>query len=545
MKTIRKGRDAASMADAVRQAYAAGQEDELLEPIVAVNERGEACGPVREGDGVIFYNIRGEREIQLTAALASTGFGHFPRRFGLPSRMATMIEYDKNLPVRVAFPPLGIPRNTLGEVLDRAGIRQARVVETEKAVHLSFFFNGKVNEPFPLEERLFIPSDKDVTNFDERPEMSADQVAGVLQDKLREGACPFIVGNFANVDVVGHLEGEAPVRKAIEIVDRSAGRVVEEARRQGYVTLITADHGTVEKRLYPDGAIDTGHSDSPVPFLLIPPEGGSVHGIRLRQGGSLADVAPTVLDLFGLPVPGEMTGRSLLEADGGGAAGLLRPQGGGAARVFLLILDGWGYLPVEHGNLIAQTPTPFMDGWMRAFPWTQLAASGLPVGMPRGSVGNSECGHLHLGAGRVIPSDRVRIDEAVSMGTFFENPAFRWAMEPCRGQGKTLHLLGIVSFYSSHGSLDHLFALMEMARREGVGKVCIHSLLGRRGERPESGPIYVGKVEEKARELGLGEVVTVMGRYWAMDREHNWDRVEKAYRALVGDLSAEALPGRA
>ncbi|NWG32628.1 MAG: phosphoglycerate mutase (2,3-diphosphoglycerate-independent), partial [Rhodocyclaceae bacterium] len=160
--------------------------------------------------------------------------------------------------------------------------------------------------------------------------------------------------------------------------------------------------------------------------------------------------------------------------------------------------------------------------------------SGLAVGMPAGSVGNSECGHLHIGAGRVVPSDRVRIDEAIRTGSFFENPVFRWAMEPAKNAGCALHLLGIVSFYSSHGPLDYLLALMEMARREGVREVYIHGLLGRRGERPESGAIYVGKVEDRARELGLGEVVTIMGRYWAMDREENWDRIEKAYRALVG-----------
>jgi len=535
MRKIIKGKDAASMAEAGRQAYAAGEEDELMEPIVAVNEDGGAVGPIREGDCVVFYNIRGEREIELTAALADAGFEHFPRRFGVPARMATMIEYEKGLPVEVAFPPLDTIRNTLGEVLDRAGIRQARVVETEKAVHLSFFFNGKVSDPFSAEERVFVPTDKDVTNFDERPEMSADQVSEALIGKLREGTCPFVLGNFANVDVVGHLEGEAPVRKAIETVDRCAGRVVAEAAKQGYITLVTADHGTVEKRLYPDGAIDTGHSDSPVPLLLIPPDGGRAQGVRLRGGGSLVDVAPTVLELFGLPVPEEMTGTSLLESDGAGAGALI--PDGASPRVLLLILDGWGYLPETEGNLIAQTPTPVMDGWMNDCPWTQLAASGLAVGMPEGSVGNSECGHLHMGAGRVIPSDRVRIDDAIRTGAFLENPAFRWAMEPCRGpDAPTLHLLGIVSFYSSHGSLDHLFALMEMARKQGVGRVCIHSLLGRRGERPESGPIYVGKVEERAGELGRGQVVTVMGRYWAMDREHNWDRVEKAHRALVGDL---------
>jgi 2,3-bisphosphoglycerate-independent phosphoglycerate mutase len=202
--------------------------------------------------------------------------------------------------------------------------------------------------------------------------------------------------------------------------------------------------------------------------------------------------------------------------------------------VLLLILDGWGHRPTVEGNLIAQTPTPTMDRLMEAYPWVLLEAAGMAVGMPEGSVGNSESGHLHMGAGRVVPSDRVRIDEAIRTGAFHENEAFRWAMAPCREEGKTLHLLGIVSFYSSHGSLDHLFALMEMAKREGVKKLHIHSLLGRRGEKPASGAIYVDKVEQKAAELGLGEVVTVMGRYWALDREHNWDRIEKAYRALAG-----------
>jgi 2,3-bisphosphoglycerate-independent phosphoglycerate mutase len=154
--------------------------------------------------------------------------------------------------------------------------------------------------------------------------------------------------------------------------------------------------------------------------------------------------------------------------------------------------------------------------------------------MPEGSVGNSESGHLHLGAGRRIPSDRVRIDEAIVDGSFSKNPSFLWAMEESRRRNQPLHLLGIVSFYSSHGSIEHLFALMDTAKRQGVKEVFIHSLLGRRGERPESGVVYIDKVEKKAAELGLGEVVTVMGRYWAMDREENWDRVEKAYKALVG-----------
>ena len=532
MKRVCKGEDVASMSEAVRQSYAEGQEDELFEPIVAVGPQGSPYGRIRGGDCVIFYNIRGEREVQLTQALVEPDFDPFARPCGRPARMATMIEYQKDLPVKVAFPPIGRVENTLGELLSKLGMGQVRVVESEKAIHLSYFFNGKAEAPFPLEDRVFVPSNRDVRNFDELPEMSVSEVASTLVDKLRDGAYAFVLGNFANVDVVGHMEDEAAVIRAIEAVDTETGIVVEEAKKQGYVTVITADHGTVEKRLYPDGTIDTGHSDSPVPFVLIPPDGPG--RVRLRSGGSLVDVAPTVLEILGIPVPGEMTGKSLLT--GGEEGSAARSLGKGLRpRVLLLILDGWGYRASREGNLIAQAPTPAIDRLMGDYPWTLLEAAGLAVGMPAGSVGNSECGHLHLGAGRIIPSDRVRIDDAIRTGAIYENEAFRWAMAPCREGGRALHLLGIVSFYSSHGSLDHLFAVMDMAKREGVRELYIHSLLGRRGERPESGTIYVDKVEKKAAELGLGEVVTVMGRYWALDREHNWDRIEKAYRALVGE----------
>jgi 2,3-bisphosphoglycerate-independent phosphoglycerate mutase len=169
----------------------------------------------------------------------------------------------------------------------------------------------------------------------------------------------------------------------------------------------------------------------------------------------------------------------------------------------------------------------------KSYPSSELKASGEAVGMPPHTVGNSESGHLHLGTGRRILLDRVRIDRAIEDGTFFENEAFVWAMDEARKKRKPLHLMGIVSHYSSHGTIDHLFALLRMARDRGLQEVYVHSLIGRRGEKPESGAAYVEKVEETCRTLNTGRVVTVMGRYWALDREENWDRVEKAYRALV------------
>ena len=183
-------------------------------------------------------------------------------------------------------------------------------------------------------------------------------------------------------------------------------------------------------------------------------------------------------------------------------------------RLLLVILDGWGLNDDLGANLIARASTPVMNKLIRNYPLATLAAAGAAVGLPPGTVGNSEAGHLHIGAGRIIYSDRLKIDQA-------------------KRAEKSLHLIGIVSFFSSHGSLNHLFALMDIAQKEGIHQLYLHSMLGRRGEMPESGARYIKKVEEKNLSLKTGRVVSVIGRYWSMDREENWDRIEKTYRMLV------------
>ncbi len=506
------------MASAVRAAYRAGEGDEALEPIVLVSGKGEPVGRIGDGDYAIFYDIRGEREIELTRSFTDDSFDEFPRK-KMQVHFVTMIEYDKGLAVRVAFPPLGEMRGTLSEVVSAHGLRQVKIAESEKAIHVGFFLNGKKEAPLPGEERIIIPSPH-VADYAQAPEMSAVAVAQATIESLRDEGHDLIVTNFANVDVVGHIENEAAIKKAVATVDTCLGQLVEAAQRLGVMTLITADHGTVEKWLYPDGTVDTGHTDSPVPCLLVTPH---LEAVALRQGGELTDVAPTVLALLGLPKPEVMTGESLLLGDA--------PTG--KRRVLLLIADGWGVRDETGGNLIAQADTPVMDHLQGLYPSTRLRASGEAVGMPPGTVGNSEVGHLHLGAGRRIYADRVRIERAIEDGSFFENEAFLWAMREAKREGTSLHLLGIVSFYSSHGSVDHLKALLRLAKREGVPRVYIHSMLGRRGERPESGALYIEEIERETERLGVGMVVSVIGRFWSLDREENWDRIEKTYRWLV------------
>ena len=520
------------MSEAVRAAYRTGQEDETLEPLVRIDRDGRPVGSIQDGDYVIFYDIRGEREVELTSAFVDHDFPFF-RRKPMTVRFATMIEYHPGLDVQVAFPPLERLEDTLCEVVSRAGLRQVKVCESEKAIHVSFFLNGKSQDVFPGEERVIVPSPRPASHSEMPPQMGAAAVADAAIEALRDPGCALVTANLCNVDVIGHVENPEAIRMAVETVDAQAGRIVEAAQAAGMSVILTADHGTVERWYYPDGAIDTGHTGSPVPLVLIDPLLGQ--RARLREGGALTDVAPTILQLLGLAQPAAMTGKSLIEV-------LPRPSRERArVRVLLLVLDGWGMGDGGRGDLIAQANTPVMDALLDRWPNTRLEAAGLAVGMPGGTVGNSEAGHLHIGAGRVVPADRVRISQALEDGSFFENEAFRWAMQGARQGGTRLHLLGIVSFYSSHGSVDHLLALMEMARREGVPEVYMHSMLGRRGERPESGAIYIEQVEREAERLGAGRLATVIGRFWSLDREGHWDRIEKTYRMLVEGEGRQVL----
>jgi len=508
----------AVMADAVRAAYRAGEDDETMEPMVLVDSSGQPVGRVQDGDAVIFYDLRGEREVELTRSFVDPHFDHFVRQ-DMDVSFATMIEYDPSLPVDVAFPPISELRDTLSETVSRRGLRQVKVVESEKSIHLSYFLNGKRSQPFAGEQRVVIPS-RHVLDVTEDPEMMAAEVARATIEAMGDEGNSLVVANFANVDVVGHSINAPAIKRAVSTVDREIGVVVEAAGRLGVAALIVADHGTVEKWLYPDGAIDTGHTDSEVPCILVAP---GLHGLSLLPDGALTDVAPTVLQLLGLPQPEAMTGRSLLPGD-------LPLE---SRRVLLLIADGWGVRDEAYGNLILEADTPVMDRLQATYPSSRLAAAGEAVGMPASTVGNSEVGHLHIGAGRRVYSDRVRVERAIADGSFFGNAAFLQAMLRAKEKGTRLHLLGIISFYSSHGSVEHLRALLEMARRERVPEVYVHGLLGRRGERPESGAIYVEEMEREMQRLGVGRFVSIIGRFWALDREENWDRIEKAYRWLV------------
>jgi len=526
------------LADAVRAAYHAGEDDETMEPLVRVDEDGQPIGRISDGDYIIFYDIRGEREVELTEAFVAKEFSHFSRQ-PLTTNWVTMIEYNPDLNVRVAFPPLGTIHDTLSEVLSNAGLCQVKIAESEKRVHVTYFMNGKRGEPFHCEEWRIVPS-LEFEGYLPPPAMRASAVADAAVEVLRDPKMDFVVVNLANVDVVGHSEDRGAIKQAVSTVDTQLGRVIDVAIERRVATLVTADHGTVEKWYYPDGTIDTGHTDSPVPLVLVAPH---LPGVGVRYSGTLIDVAPTVLELFGIEKPEVMNGKSLLVSEDDVPFD--------RSRVALFILDGWGARDEPWGNLILEAETPVMDELQAKYPCTTIEAAGEAVGLPNTvsnrpgkTVGNSEVGHLHLGAGRIVPSDRLRIEKAIADGSFYRNTALRWAMEGAKRDGTNLHLLGIISFYSSHGSVEHLKALLKMAKLIGVPRVYIHGMLGRRGEKPESGAIYVGDIEAECERLGVGKFVSLIGRFWSLDREHNWDRIEKSYHWLVYGEGRHVLRGR-
>lgn len=307
-----RGRTAPSAEAAVDEAYQRGETDEFVEPTVIV-EGGQPAGLVRPGDSFVFFNFRPDRARQLTRAFIFEDFDGFERPGGRLADLyfATMTEYDATFPVPAVFPPV-LVRQTLGEVVSKAGLSQLRIAETEKYAHVTYFFSGGEETPFPGEDRVLIASPK-VATYDKKPEMSAPEVAAEAVKRIESGKYDLIVLNFANADMVGHTGFFEAAVRAIRAVDQAAGMVVSTVIAAGGVAFVLSDHGNAEQMVDPEtGQPHTAHTTFPVPFIAIGPE--AVVGLaRDLRPGILADVAPTVLGVMGLPIPPEMTGKSLLE----------------------------------------------------------------------------------------------------------------------------------------------------------------------------------------------------------------------------------------
>jgi 2,3-bisphosphoglycerate-independent phosphoglycerate mutase len=296
-----KGRRSASAREGINAAYAAGEGDEFIHPSVIGGFSG-----LRDDDVIVSFNFRKDRPRQIVAALVALGFDGFDRGVYPRLDLSCMMDYDSKLGLPFAFTP-ETPGTTLSQVFGGLGIHQFHCAETEKYAHVTYFFNGGSQDQAPGEDHRLIPSPK-VATYDQKPEMSATQVASTVVEAIASGRYGFIVVNFANGDMVGHTGDQVAAIRAVETLDREAGRVLDAAVAHGYSAILTADHGNCDLMVDPEtDEPHTQHTTHPVPFLVVDEDRWI-----LAPAGSLADVAPSVLHLMGIPAPAAMTGRSML-----------------------------------------------------------------------------------------------------------------------------------------------------------------------------------------------------------------------------------------
>jgi 2,3-bisphosphoglycerate-independent phosphoglycerate mutase len=516
------------LAKAIQKVYLEGQTDYSIEPIILADTHGEPVGRIHDGDAVIFCCRRGEREVQLTEAFAGLEQPDFrQKKFKhLPFVILTLYhEKFKDLPV--AFAPSKVP-DTLSAIISQHRLRQYHLAESEKFAHVTFFFNGGYNQPFPGETDKRIPSPKGIPP-EQNPELSIGEVTAQLKEALHAND-DFLVVNFANGDVIGHTQDRSAKIRCAEIVDTRLGEVIETAQELQIRVMVTADHGNLEELFTPDGKPHGSHTANPVPFILVSP---NLTESCQQQPGALADIAPTVLSSLGLAIPPSMTGINLLE-------GLKVKKG---RRVLLIILDGWGIGKQDDSNPIFLAHTPVWDRLIADYPHTILQASGEAVGLKPGKAGNSEAGHMNIGAGRVVLQDDVRLDMAMQDGSFYKNEIFLNTIEEVRHNQSSLHLIGLLSEKSSHGSIDYPLALLRMAKEHGLNQVYVHLILDGRSTEPGSAPKMLSMLEQKFAGIGIGKIVTIVGRGIALDRDGNYHKTQVAYDALVDGLGRKQIMG--
>ena len=297
---------------AIKNAYDRGETDEFVEPVVIIDEAGAPRATIKDKDGIIFFNFRPDRARQITRAFTEKEFNEFDRRV-LPDLCGyvCMAQYDENFTLPVAFPPVHLDQ-ILGEVLSYQGYAQLRIAETEKYAHVTYFFNGGEETPFANEDRHLVPSPREINTYDEKPEMSAYEVADQVVAYLKMEKYDLIVLNFANLDMVGHTGVMEAAVKACESVDRCVKKVVTTALDKGGTILVAADHGNAEKMVDENGQMHTAHTLNPVPCILVSPEESKFRHASLRPG-VLGDIAPTILQIMDMDKPEKMTGSSLIK----------------------------------------------------------------------------------------------------------------------------------------------------------------------------------------------------------------------------------------
>ncbi len=511
-------KDRKALARCIRERYKKGEGDGDMYPLVFW-DKDSTFGRIKDGDVVVFACKRGEREKQLTEAFTSYNFDKFPVSKFEDLTFITLTQYDENFKnVKVVFSPENV-KFPLAEVLDKKGLKHLHIAESEKYAHVTFFFNGGRWDPFPHEKDIFIPSPR-VDDYTKTPRMSSDKVADAVISHL--GEYEFIVVNFANGDVLGHIPNFDAQVECAKAVDENLQRVAKEALSKGYVVIVTADHGLLEVGLLQEDppVYSLGHTKNPVPFILLFPDGEKP---AIKDRGKLGDIAPTILKIMGIERPSVMTGDILIEDE------LSKKYD----KVLLVILDGWGLGESNDKNPIYVANPPYWNRLLRENKIGKLCASSECVGLLPDHAGNSEAGHTNIGAGRVVVQDEVKLELAIKSGDFAKMPALLEGYKIAREKRRDFHIINMLSEGSSHGTFYYAVEISKKAKELGVENIFLHEIFNRHGVERYNADKLIELLADKTSSLQNVYIVTGMGRKWALDRDKNWDRTKVAYDALV------------
>jgi 2,3-bisphosphoglycerate-independent phosphoglycerate mutase len=515
-----------SLQQTLRQCYSRGEMDYWMPPLIRIAS-GKPVGRIRNGDSVFFCCRRGDRETQLTEAFADPGFNHFEVESMPDLAVVPLVQFhEKFADLPTVFPVLR-PAGTMGEALSLSGVAQTRIAESEKAAHVTFFFNGRRVEPYSTERWVIVPSPHS-SEFLSTPATSTMEVALAAEHAMAGdygGAHDrhFVLVNLAAGDIIGHLDDWDANMLCAEAVDQALGKICASAAEHGYAVAVTADHGLLERFVNDDGSHNLSHTGSRVPFALVLPPGRPPAQLHAADDATLADVAPTLLSMMGISVPDGMTGK---------CRGALH---GICSKVVMVVLDGWGIGADDPAaNPISAANTPCMDQIACQGPYITLAAAGATVGLPDGRSGNSETGHLTLGAGRVIPQDELRIAQAIKSEGLETNEAVNYGFKSASRHSGDVHVIMMLSERSSHGNMDEGIAVLQAAVHRGITEAWIHLILDGRSSPPQGAAHMLGLLAARIPRGIDAKVVTAMGRAYALDRSGSYrEKTEVAYRALV------------
>lgn len=514
------------LAQVLNEQYQQGKCDYYMPPLVR-RVMGDSKNRITDRDCVFFCVRRGDRQAQMLNAFCDPSFHEFPTERFRDLIFVPLVEHQKKLPQVEALFATIRPENTFGHIMSKMGLRQLRVGESEKASHVTYFFSGRRFEPYEGEDRIIVPS-PEPEDFIKYPGTSTGEVARLTAEALACGEYSFIFANLAAGDIIGHIDNWKINVECAIAVDNAFATIRDVALQNGYVVAVTADHGLLERAFHDDGSPNLGHTVSSVPFGII---GAKVVPIETwvnrcrRSNPTLADVAPTLLNVMGINIPEDMTGIPLV----------VPKSNENPKKCILVLMDGWGIGPNDPTtNPIAAADVHAFTGMKREGFYTELAASGQSVGLPEGRSGNSETGHLTVGAGRVIPQDELRIAAAIQNGAITDNNVLIRACQKVTGRDGAAHVVMVLSDKSSHGNMSEGIAVARAASENGVRRIYLHLIMDGRSSPPRGGASLLYSLKDRLGSDVPAQILTAVGRGYALDRSGKYiEHIAPAYRAMV------------